>query len=128
MSGETLGDDDVIFVHRTVLHAEKVQCANCSLAKTQGQTVQRMKASIEGLGSEPRPAFACVFEGQIDDGLTRSVTVDAGTFFGLQLKQLQNVHRFTRRGHVLERSLWRNENQADGTSVQNLSAAMAEHG
>lgn len=77
---------------------------------------------------ESRPTLFGVVQRVIDDGDSVSKAVNARTFVGLNLKELENAHRLARGGHELQLPSGRGEHHACRIDVQRLDASIAQYG
>ena len=64
-----------------------------------GRACTDRKPGVEGLGREARPAAVRGGQVLVHDRLAGAVAVEARSFLGLELEQLEQAHRLARRGH-----------------------------
>jgi hypothetical protein len=106
--GERLGHGDVDLVDAALSRVEEIQGADDPAVHTQGQRVHRTKPCFERFGCEPGPTAIDRGEVLVHDGFAAAVAVEAGTFLGLQLEQLEETHR----GHHPQVAVWCDKHDA----------------
>src|SRR5664280_3230377 len=78
--------------------------------------------------SKDRPLVIGISEVPVHDGHAVAEAVDARTLIDLNLKELEDPHRFARRGDELQFSTRRGEHDADGVDVDGVDAPTTQHG
>jgi hypothetical protein len=77
----------------------QVEGADDRAPQPRGQGIDRVETGGKSLSSETGPAARGHGEVCLDGRLAASVTVEARSFFGLQLEELQYPHGFAGGGH-----------------------------
>ena len=97
--GQGLGRLDVGATHISRLDVEQVEGADDRAPQPHGQGMDGVETGGKGLSSETGPAARGHGEVCLDGRLAASVTVEARSFFGLQLEELQYPHGFAGGSH-----------------------------
>ena len=80
---------------------EEVQRPNGASAQAQWHAVHGGESQLDGPRSESGPAIVVGAQHVVDNGLAVSVAVDARPLIHLDLEQLEDAHRITRRSDEL---------------------------